>query len=331
MKALAVAALAALVAGTAARAEVAEIKVTRGAGGVGFLPLLMMEKHGLVERRAREAGLDKLKVSWIDLGGPSVVNDALLSGAADIVPAGPPAFITIWARSQGKIKGIAAMTSIPMYLNTRSPTFNSIDEIGEQDKIAVTAVKVSIPAIIMQMHALKTYGAAEYARFDRYTVSLRHPDAVIALLSGRSEITAHFASPPFHQRERKDPRIRTILTSNQVMGGPSTFTMLYGMSKFRDDNPKTYAAFVAGMRDAIRMINEDRRAAAQVLHESPEGKGSALEEIVDIVADPDVKFTTAPENVMKYAEFMSQVGSIATRPASWQEMFFPEIHDENGS
>src|SRR5919199_2939201 len=120
MMRLLAAAVAVLLAGaTTVRAGVAEIKVTRGAGGVGFLPLLVMEKHGLVEKRAREAGLD-LKVKWINLGGPSVVNDALLSGAADVVPAGPPAFITAWSKmTAAKARGIAAMTSIPMYLNTK--------------------------------------------------------------------------------------------------------------------------------------------------------------------------------------------------------------------
>jgi NitT/TauT family transport system substrate-binding protein len=332
MRKLLAAAMAALFVGAGgAGAEVDAIKVTRGAGGVGFLPLLVMEKHGLVEKRAREAGLD-LKVEWLNLGGPSVVNDALLSGAAHVVPAGPPAFITVWDRTRenARIKGVAAMTSIPMYLNTRSPTLKSIDDLAEQDKIAVTAVKVSIPSIIMQMYALKKYGPAEYTRFDKYTVSLRHPDAVVALLAGKTEITAHYASPPFHQRERKDPNIRTIMTSNEVMGGPSTFTMLYAMSKFRDDNPKAYGAFVAGLREAIDMINADKRAAAQILFEK-EGKGSTIEEIAATVADPDVKFTTAPENVMKYADFMHQVGSIKTRPASWKDLYFPEIHDGEGS
>jgi NitT/TauT family transport system substrate-binding protein len=334
MTKLLAAVVAALLAGAVgAHAETNEIRVTRGAGGVGFLPLLVMEKHQLAERRAREAGLGDLKVSWLDLGGPSVVNDALLSGAAHVVPAGPPAFITVWARTRdnAKIKGVAAMTSIPMYLNTRSPTLNSIDDLTDQDKIAVTAVKVSIPSIIMQMYALKKYGADQYTRFDKYTVSLRHPDAVIALLAGRTEITAHYASPPFHQKERKDLRIRTIMTSNEVMGGPSTFTMLYATSKFRHENPKAYGAFVRGLQDAIAMINSDKQAAAQILLESPEGKGSTIEEMVEMVADPDVKFTTAPENVMKYAEFMSQVGSIKTRPENWQEMFFPEIHGQEGS
>ena len=52
------------------------------------------------------------------------------------------------------------MTSIPMYLNTRSPHLKSIRDFGPTDKIAVTAVKVSIPAIILQMAAIKEFGAA---------------------------------------------------------------------------------------------------------------------------------------------------------------------------
>src|SRR3954447_14467941 len=52
-------------------AETDTIKIPRGAGGVGFLPLLVMEQKGLIERHAREAGLADLKVEWIKLGGPA--------------------------------------------------------------------------------------------------------------------------------------------------------------------------------------------------------------------------------------------------------------------
>ena len=164
----------------------------------------------------------KLGAEYIQLGGPAVVNDMLLAGAAHFAPAGPPAFITIWDRTRAnmKVMGVAAMTSIPMYLNTKAPHLKSLKDLTPNDKIAVTAVKVSIPAIIMQMAAIKEFGKADYAHYDPYTVSLQHPEGVIALLSGKSEITAHFTSPPFHQRERRDPAVRTITTSNEIMGEP---------------------------------------------------------------------------------------------------------------
>jgi NitT/TauT family transport system substrate-binding protein len=92
------------------------------------------------------------------------VNDLLLSGAADILVAGPPAFLTLWDRTREtiKVKGIAAMSSIPMYLNTRAAHLTSLKDLKPNDKIAVTAVKVSIPAIIMQMAAIKEFGSARY-------------------------------------------------------------------------------------------------------------------------------------------------------------------------
>ena len=155
--------------------------------------------------------------------------------------------------------------------------------------------------------------------------------AVIALLSGKTEVTAHFTSPPFHQRERRDPAVRTIATSNDIMGAPSTFTMLYAPTKFYDENPKTYAAVLKALQAAIAFINADKKAAADVFLASEEGKGWKLDDIMEILNDPDVRFTTSPESMMTYATFMADVGSIKVKPKSWQEMFFPDIHGIPGN
>jgi hypothetical protein len=112
------------------------------------------------------------------------------------------------------------------YLNTRSPHLNSIGELRATDKIAVTAVRVSVPAIIMQMAASRDFGTTDYAHCDNYRDGLTHAHALIALSSGRANIWAHSASLPFHQRKRKAD-VRTIMTSDPVMGGPSTHHALH--------------------------------------------------------------------------------------------------------
>src|SRR5471030_3268214 len=93
-----------------AKAEIAEMRVPLGAGGFGFLPLHMMKQYGLIEKKAAEAGL-ALTVNWSNVGGPAVMNDALLSGSADFISAGPPAFLVLWDRTQenASVKGVAAM------------------------------------------------------------------------------------------------------------------------------------------------------------------------------------------------------------------------------
>lgn len=310
-----------------------EVRIPLGAGGVGFLPLYVMRDRALVEKHAQAAGLADLTVRWIELGGPAVMNDALLSGSVDFIAAGPPAFITLWDRTRGSadVRGVAAMSSLPMYLNTTNPALETIDDLTDTDKIAVTAVKVSIPSIVMQMYAAGRYGAADAFRFDRYTVTMTHPDALIALLSGGNQINAHFTSPPFHQREIRDPNVRTVLDTDEVMGGATTFTMLSTTARFREQKPAAYAAVLAALEEANELIRTDPRAAAEILFAAESAAGFSAEEIVEVLADPDIRFTTTPENVEKYAEFMHDIGSIENRPSSWRDLFFPEIHAAPGS
>ncbi len=312
---------------------ISEIRIPRGAGGVGFLPLLVMEKQQLIEKRTKDAGIPNLKVRWIDLGGPSAMNDALLSGSVDFIAAGPPAFIILWDRTRdsAKVMGVAAMSSLPMYLNTSAAHLRRLDDLTENDKVAVTSIKVSIPSLVMQMYARNNFGPAEATRFDKYTVTMTHPDAVIALLGGSGAIDAHFTSPPFHQREKKDPRIRTIMTTDEIMGGSTTFTMLSTTTAFREQHPQIYSAVLKALGDAIDAIKADKRHAADTLLASTGESGFSQDELLEVINDPSVKFTTTPENVMKYAAFMHDIGSIKARPDSWKDLFFPDLHNAPGS
>ena len=317
----------------AAAAEMPELRIPKGAGGIAFLPLLVMEKQRTIEKYAAELGHKTLKVSYVNLGGASVAIDALLSGATHLHAAGPPSFLFLWDRTRGTtdVTGIAAMTSLPGYLNTTNPNIKSLRDVTEQDKIALNGVKVSIPAIIMQMVARKEFGPKETFRYDKYTVSMSHPDALAALLSGISEINLHFTSVSFHARELKDPRVRTILSSDDVMGGSTTFTMLSATKKFREENPITYKALLAGLKDAIDYINKDKRGAAQIYFDSIGGKGETIDEILVTLNDPKNVMTMVPQNTSKYAQFMHEIGSLKNRANSWKDLFFPDIHELPGS
>jgi NitT/TauT family transport system substrate-binding protein len=218
-----------------------------------------------------------------------------------------------------------------MYLNTSNVRLKTLDDVASGDKIGVTAPKVSIPAIVMQMYAAEKYGLPDATHFDRYTVPTTHADGVVALLGGSGAISAHFTSPPFHQRERKDPRIHTVMTTDDVMKGSTTFTMLSTTTAFRDRNPKATQAVLEALEEATAMIRTDRNMAAGVLLGSTTESGFSRADLLEVIEDPSVKFTTTPENIMKYAEFMHRIGTIQHLPASWKELFFPEIHGAPGS
>jgi len=314
-------------------AETKELRVPLGAGGFGFLPLHMMKEHNLVEKHAKQLGTD-LTVNWANIGGPSAMIDALLSGSADFISAGPPSFLILWDRTKGSanVKGVAAMSSMPMRLNTNAPHLKSIDDLKPTDKIAVTSVKSSIPSIVMQMYAKDKYGKDQVFRFDPYTVSMNHGDAAAALMSGSGNITAHFASAPLDQIELKNPNIRTIMNSDDIMGGSTTFTMISTTSKFKESNPKAYQAFLNALQEALDMIKNDPSGATDVLIKSMGGQGKwSKEEMMQILSDPSIKYTTTPENVMKYAIFMNEIGSLKNRPSSIQELFFEGVDVSKGN
>jgi NitT/TauT family transport system substrate-binding protein len=317
-----------------AAAEVATLNVPLGAGGFGFLPLHMMRKHGLVEKHARAAGIE-LAVNWANLGGPAAMNDALLSGTAHFISAGPPAFITLWDKTRRNIgvKGAAAISSMPMFLNTNADRIKKLEDFGSGDKMAVTSIKVSIPSIIMQMHA-KASGAKDkdVYRYDPLTVSMGHPDAVVALLSKGAGIAAHYASSPFHEIEIKNEGIRTIQNSDDVMGGSTTFTMVSTTAKFYQENPKAYRTFLGALKEAQQMIKGDPKGSVEVLVASMGGKSPlSEEELLAILQRPNMKYTSVPENVLKYASFMHEIGSTANRPESLADMFFEEDAVKGGN
>ena len=322
-KAIIVALIIAVLSGTA-RAEVSELRIPLGAGGFGFLPLFMMQKYKLIEKYAAESGVT-VTVNWTKLGGASIMNDILLSGTAHIISAGPPGFITLWDRTQGNlgVKGIAAISSLPVRIDARVSELKSLDSISSSQKIGVAGVKVSIASTLMQMYALKKYGKDQVYRFDPFTVNSTHPDAVIALLSGHSSIVAHGSSVPFDYRELKDPNVKTILSSYDVLGGPATFTMMSTTTKFHNENPKIMVAVVKALKRAQEMINEDKQDAATVLLDSMGGKGCGIDELLQILNDPTTIYSIKPEHVLAYADFMHQVGSIKHKPTTIDELFFP--------
>jgi NitT/TauT family transport system substrate-binding protein len=314
----------------ASRAEVTELKVAEQYG-IGYLPLMVMEDQKLVEKYAKEAGVD-LKVTWAKFAGGNVMNDALLSNSLHFAAGGVAPMVTLWAKTRGNydVKAVAALDSMPLYLNTRNPTVKSLKDFTDKDKIALPAVKVSIQAVTLQMAAEQAFGPGQYNKLDRLTVSMSHPDGQAALLSGTSEVTAQFSAPPFQYQQMDNQAVRKVIDSYTVLGGPATFNLVWTTSKFRNDNPKVYAAFVKALDEAMGMINRDKKWAAETYLRVSKDKDS-LEDIVKMLNDPQIVFTTTPQNVLKYVDFMNRTGAIKVKPASWKDLFFPNAHALPGS
>ena len=315
--------LALSLASTGSRAEVNEIVVAQQYG-VSFLPLMLMEKQGLVEKHAAAAGLADFKVVWAKVAGPSVMNDGLIANAIHFAAQGAPSMILLWDKTRGQIKGMSAMTTYPIYLLTRNPDVKGIKDFSDKDKIAVPSVKISTQAIMLQMAAAKTFGEKEFTKLDPFTISLAHPDAALAFTNNTAGVNAHFSSSPFYEQEIKVPGARLITTNYEILGGPATALLLTASTKFHDANPKAFKAFYDAVKEAITIINSDKRAAAELYLAAAQDRKNSVDDILAIISDKDYAYTLQPAKVLKTAQFMAQIGSIKQSPAALSDMFFPE-------
>ena len=183
-----------------ARAEVSEVRVAYQFGLV-YLPIMVMQRQQLLEKRAKAAGLGDVTAKYSVLSGGNTMNDALLSDSIHFASGGIPPFLTLWAKTLGsgnEVKGVAGFTAANMYLLTNNPEVKSIRDFTAKDKIALPAVKVSVQAIILQMAAAKAFGETAYAKLDPLTVAMPNPDGMAALVSGGSSgVTSNFTAPPY--------------------------------------------------------------------------------------------------------------------------------------
>jgi NitT/TauT family transport system substrate-binding protein len=315
-----------------AAAEADTVRIARQYG-IGYLQIVVMEHEKLLEKHAKAQGIPDLKVTWHTYADGTVANDGILSGNLDFVAGGLGSFVTLWDRTRGllDVKGVAALNSMPMLLNSRNPAVRSIRDFTDADRIALAGVKVSSQAVTLQLAAAQAFGEVNWNKLDPLTVNMAHPTAMQALLGGRGEVTAHFTSPPYQYDELAQPGVHSVLNSYDVWGGPQTFILAWTTSKFRDQNPKLYAAFQAALAEATDIVNRQRLAAAAMYIRISGDKSKSAEDLAKMLSDPQLRFTLTPENVLKFTAFKARNGTIRAKPESWKDLFFPEIQTAAGS
>ena len=121
-----------------------------------------------------------------------------------------------------------------------------------------------------------------------------------------------------------------MTTNYDILGGPATAVVIGASSKYRDANPKSYKAFFDALKEAIETINKDKRAAAKIYLEQAKDTKNSVDDIYAMINATDYAYTLTPQKVFKTAEFMGKIGSIKNKPASWKDLFFPEVHNLQG-
>ena len=300
--------------------------------GIVYLLLNIAQDQQLFEKHGKALGVD-VKVEFVKLSGGASMNEALLSGSIDVGGAGVGPVLTLWDRTAGRqnVRAVASLGNLPYQLVTSNPAVKTIADLGDRDRIALPATGVSMQSRLLQMASAKVWGDAGYNRLDKLQIALPHPEATAALLKGGSEISAHFSSPPFQEQERAgNPAIHAILDSYEVLGGPSSASLLYATEKFRADNPKTYRALVDGLAEAAKLAHANPELAADIfIRTNKSGIDRAL--LVKILRSPEVDYKLTPQNTLPLAIFLNRVGALKNRPASAKDYVFDDAHNAGAS
>ena len=228
-----------------ARAETIRIAAEYG---ISYLPLTIIQTQHILERLGAAQGLD-IKTRWLQFTGGASMNEALIAGQLDIASGGVAPMVLLWSRTRDNlhVRGISALNSMPLYLNTIDANVHSIKDFTSKDRIAMPAAGVSIQAITLMMAAAKTFGPAEAKKLNPLMVSMSHPDGMAALLARKAGITAHFTSPPYMFEELAEPGVHRVLDSYDVLGGPATFNVVWTTGRFVQRNPKLVPIFLAAL------------------------------------------------------------------------------------
>jgi NitT/TauT family transport system substrate-binding protein len=314
-----------------AYAEASVIKLGKQYG-LPFLPQMVMEDRRLIEAHAASLGIKGLAVVWQTMGGPGALNDGLLSGNIQFVNVASPSLATLWDKTVGtpqEVRAVCAVQSMPYILTTRNPAVKTIADFTSADRIAVPTVKISGQAMALQMAAAKLWGFEKYDRLDEFTVSMGHPDAMQAVVSGQT-VNSHFSVAPFNTYELRLPGIHQVLSSYET-DGKHTNGLQVTTKAFHDANPNICKAVRAAHEEANAYIKSDPKAAAEIYLKLVNDKKNSADDLVAMITDPDIDYTTTPANLMKHAAFMHKVGRLKHLPASWKDLFFPEAHDLSGT
>ncbi|WP_454918824.1 ABC transporter substrate-binding protein [Xanthobacter sediminis] len=310
-----------------ARAETSEVRIGLQYGLV-YLPIVVANEEKLFEKQAKALGLPQLDVTLSRFSGSTAMNDAVLSKSVDFGAFGVAGALIAWDKTRGtqQVKSLAGLSVITYTLFTNRQDVASIKDFSGDSKIAVPAFN-SPQAILLRVAAARDLGGKEKA--DPLMANLPHPDATAALIAGQA-IGGYFATPPFTQVLERNPKIRKVLVSAELLGGrEATAATLAGQQSFVDANPTVARALYAGLAEACDFIRKDPRRAAEIYLKS-ESVQLTEPEVEKIITDGSIIYQTKPQGMMVYAKYMLDQGMLKKMPAKVDDVFFPIGASEGG-
>lgn len=293
------------------RGEQLQVKIAEQYG-LAYAPLQIVKEKKLIEKHLPEA-----EVSWRQLGNTTAIREAMLAGELDIGFMAIPPFLIGWDKGM-EWKIACGLSSSPVGLVVNKDSIQSIRDFSSEDRIALPQPG-SIQHILLSMACDKIWGDPK--RLDNQLVTLDHPDGMNALLA-RSEVSAHFTTPPYLFKELAEPGIHQILDGKEAMGEDFTFIVGVTTENFYKDQPKIYEAFLKALEEALIFMKSNPTETVNILANAYQ---MDQEELLNYLERSDTTYSLEVQGVMKFADFMQKNGYINRKPVNLKEVLWDKI------
>lgn len=260
--------------------------------GMAYLPHIVMTENDLLKE-----SLPDVKVKEVQLSGGGSVVEQLISGAVDVGYMGTAPFLKA-VDSGADLRALSCLEEMPLHLMTTDDSVKGLKDLTGTDRIALPS-PTSQQAGTLQVAALETFG--DQSKFDKQMVSLPHPDAMSALMSGQ-DITAHFTQAPFVGQEEREGA-HSILSSHDVFG-PHCLIVAVSSAEFTEKNPSVVSGLQEALGTAVEQINDDPDAAVETLTKA--GEQADPKHLLEDVTDEETTWTTEITNLQKVADSLHQ-------------------------
>jgi NitT/TauT family transport system substrate-binding protein len=157
-----------------------------------------------------------------------------------------------------------------------------------------------------------------------------HQDSLEALTAGK-EVAAYFASPPFTQIALRDPKVRAVTSSADIMGGRTSFLLMASQKASLATHPKLAETLAKAIDEASGIIRTDpRRAAVTWLKWEPSHTldARAVEEVLRDLKDD---FGSGVFGIETTASFLRKDNRLKDGFWSWKDVVAPVLAAGPGS
>lgn len=281
--------------------------------GLAYAPVQLIKELKLLENSEAE-----LKVEWKQLSNTAAIRESMLAGEVDIAFMAIPPFLI--AKDKGMDwKIISGLSESPLSLMVNRKYINRLNDFKENDKIALPQPG-SIQHILLSMAAKRNFNNPQ--KFDNQLLTMKHPDAMNALLS-KKEVVAHFASPPYLFLESKEKGIKELLTAKEAFGGEFTFIVGVSSLDFYQNNTQKYELFVNVLNTALKRFKEKPQLTAKMLADN---YNLEVDEITEYLNWPGLEYSSKIKGLRGFIDFMQAEAYLKKREYKLSELVFkPEL------